>query len=349
MASFLTNAHAANGIGSRLSFAELWAHYEQAQFLYPAKLDYLLPLKAQIGQVWTRLLEAPAGLFQAHFSRVRGDVVSSVSAVRDTDDRFIIQHAASVTHPELLVECLLSITTAMCSSTARTACIYYRPANKWPARLRKTVGARQPSALQDQTVQEYLTARPVSAPWPRGVELLDGSLPSAALHLMRAKWGALRLDSLGFRDGRSGLNVTSDAYADAGLRRERRVLGVVREERLAGLAVIHLGTFPLNLSFLCNRVEIVVAPDAPERNIIACALLVAAQNIFTEARLPFCTALVDAEEIPAAVAAGFTAKGRQYANFLWAKEDERGYPSSAIAVSEWYSVLSRLRERKAED
>jgi hypothetical protein len=113
--------------------------------------------------------------------------------------------------------------------------------------------------------------------------------------------------------------------------------------------VIHLGSFPLNLSFLCNRVEIVLAPDAPERENIAHVLLIAAQNLFAEARIPFCTALVDAGELPAVVAAGFTATGRQYANFLWAKEDERGYPSSAIALGEWYSVLARLRDRKMKD
>lgn len=349
MASFLTNGHHCDGKAERLAFPELWAHYEQAHFLYAGKLEYLLPIKPQIERVWTRLLEAPAALFQAHFSRLHGDVVSSVCAVRDTDERFIIQHAASVTHPEFLVECLLSLTTAMSGSTARAACMYYRPANKWPARLQKTVGARQPPALQDQMVQEYLTARPALAPWPQDVEPLDGALPPAAFELMRAMWGGLRLESLGFRDGRSGLNATTEAYAEAGLHRERRLLGLVREGRLAGLAVIYLGSFPLNLSFVCNRVEIVLAPDAPERESIARALLIAAQNIFAEAGLPFCTALVDTGDLPAAIGAGFTTTGRQYANFLWAKEDERGYPSSAIAVSEWYSVLARLRERTTKD
>ncbi|AMY11854.1 hypothetical protein LuPra_05119 [Luteitalea pratensis] len=81
MAAFWVNADECQSSEPRLLAENLWAHYETAGFLYPAKLAMLRPFKAGILDLWQRLIEAPADVFQVHYAR------------QDLDKRFVAVQA----------------------------------------------------------------------------------------------------------------------------------------------------------------------------------------------------------------------------------------------------------------
>jgi hypothetical protein len=346
LAAYLTNVHLGN-TPHTLTFADLWTHYERSHFLYSAKLEMLRPHLPQIEQLWSGLLNASAGIFQIHYSLADGAVASSVSAFRDTPECYVIQHASSVTHPELLIECLLSLTTGISATSAKHVCMFYRPENKWPARLQKVVGGRLAGHLHQTVSFDYLVCEPQRRAESREVQPLHGTLPEEAMGLMKRAWGDLRVNSLGFEKGQAALGHVEGLYETHGCTRARHVLGFYRNNVLAGMACVYLGSFPLNLSFLCNRVELAVPPDAPDREDVIYALLRAAENLFAELGCPLCTALTQREDTVAALRSGFRSGGRSYNQFLWSCEQERGFASTAIACSSWYSSIARMKGRRA--
>lgn len=63
---------------------------------------------------------------------------------------------------------------------------------------------------------------------------------------------------------------------------------------------------------------------------------------------PICTLLVSPEDAPAAVAGDFNPTGKRYTNFLWARENEQGWPSCAIAFERWYARIRRRYARAGQ-
>ena len=341
MAVHLTNA----ALGSiPVGYSELWEHYTRTQFLYPAKLEQLAACRQQISQLWPRLLNASPQVFQVHCAAQGGEVASSLSCFRDSARRFVIQHAASSLHPDLLIECLLSMTVSVSHTPAEYSVMYYRDAKHWPSRLQRILSARQGSGACDCIVQDYLHAEAAFVGWPPSIERLVGEVPAEAMELLRASWGSLRLKSLGLdaldRGQLSGL------YQGCGLSRTQHVLAAMDAGRIIGIACIHLGSAPMNLSFLCNRVEIAVSSETANRDAVAKNLLTAARQLFAEKGALHFVALLSAEDNMAAQAAGYHDTGRQYSSFLWSRDGEHGFASTAIALARWFETLGARSARQ---
>jgi hypothetical protein len=341
MSVYLTNAPAGS---IPIGHTELWQHYLRTHFLYPAKLEQLAYCQRQIGHLWPRLLKASPHVFQLHGAAHGGELASSLSGFRDTARRFVIQHAASSRHPDLLIECLLAMTVGIALTSADYAVMYYRESNAWPRRLQRILATRQAAGACDCLRQQYLRAESAFAGWPAGVERLSGELPAEAIEVLRSAWGALRVKSLGLDAYERG--ELSGLYRGCGLERDQHVLAAVQGGRIAGVAVIHLGSAPLNLSFLCNRVEVALAGAGEDAAAAVTSLLTAARQLFAEKHTPHFVALLAPEHAAIASAEGYQATGREYSSFLWSKDGEHGTAPTAIAIARWFQTLGAREARR---
>src|SRR5260221_6124488 len=121
---------------SVVNFDAVWDLYQASGFLYPAKQQRLGPALARIQAGWPRLLAAPAEVFQLHTALDGEQLTSSVSAFRDTDDTYVIQHAVSRGQPRAMLDCLRSVwATLGRDPNASFVGFFYRPENRWPGRL----------------------------------------------------------------------------------------------------------------------------------------------------------------------------------------------------------------------
>lgn len=337
MAVYVTNDSSAS---VRVSFETLWEHYLRTQFLYPTKLEKLAPFQSQITRLWPRLLECSGQVFQVHCAAQGGEVASSLSCFRDTARRFVIQHAASALHPDLLIECLLSMTVSLSQTAADYFIMYYRDSKRWPSRIARLLSARQGSGACYSLMQDYLHAEAAHCDWPANVERVAGELPDEALTLLMNQWGALRMKSLGLECIERG--QLQGLFQGAGLSRNQRILIATESGRVAGVAVLHMGSSPINLSLLCNRVEVAIAESADQPQITT-SLLQAARRAFAEDGIPHFTCLLRPDDAGTTIK-GYHATGRQYASFLWSRDLNHGFASTAIALARWFETLG---ERKA--
>jgi hypothetical protein len=350
MAVFITNGDNTTQNQHDVNFAAIWEHYRLAKFLYPAKLELLKPVMDRINKGWPALLIAPADIFHMHLARRGRAILSSICAFRDIQDTYVIQHAVSQGQPQHMIECLLSITsTASRDPNARFVSMYFRPESRWPVRLVRAVREVHPPALTSLTTREYLTCDPRSAAATllvrSPVEELEVEANPELSSLTVAALGSLRATAAGIGASEHNLKRLTERYSQFGLFRERKALGATRDGALAGIALSHASGFPMNFSFLCGRVEILVHPEAPDRANVVRDLACAAMREAALCKEPVCALLVDPKDTPAAVAGGFNATGKQYSNFLWAREGEKGYKSTTIAFERWYARINQRYAR----
>lgn len=342
MASYLTN-HDAGARPHEVRFDELWRHYELSRFIYPAKRKLLEPRLGELRRVWSALLGAPASLFQLHYGLHEAALASSTGAFRDTPSCYVIQHASSLSRPDLLIESLISLTTGISATNAEHVCMFFRPSNRWPARLREVLAARLPERLHATLEFDYLLGTPLPAPLPDQVHELEGELPEAARHIVLDSWGVLKASTLGFLTDQHAWEGMESDYARAALCRRRHVLAWCVDGQPAALAAVHTGSFPVNMSFLCNRVELALPESLENRAQAITALLGAAGSLFARAGCPHYTALLKPADTPHAVRAGLVSEGRSYSQFIWSREGSRGFASTAIALSAWYALATNWK------
>ena len=284
-----------------------------------------------------------------HLARKDREVLSSVCAFRDTEETYVLQHAVSEDQPWHMIDCIQSMTAAMGEDPqVRFVSMYFRPENRWPVRFVRTVTDVHPPQLTRIKIREYLICRPKDAtrrlPCPAEIEKLEDGANPEVTSVAIASLGHLQSAASGIGTRHHDSKALRERYAAFGLLRERKLLGAFRDGALAGVALCHVSGFPMNFSFLCGRVEILVHPHAPDRANVVRDLARAAIREAALRKEPICALLVDPEDAPAAVAGGFNATGKQYTNFLWARENEQGWPSCASAFERWYA---RIRQRYA--
>jgi hypothetical protein len=329
-------------------FGMIWEHYHQSNFLYPTKLELLQPVLGRIQQGWPLLLNAPADLFQIHLTGASGQIVSSVCTYRDTPNTFVVQHAASHGQPLRMIDCLQSLASSMSAcQEAGYACMFFRLENRWPLQIMRNVSEWYSPEHIDLRTQDYLICRHlVKSSRASGVHDFGDSIPHEASQLAVAALGELRSAAYNLEAGSEAFRRLRDAYARFDLVRDRRIFGSFRDKALAGIALAYFTGFPMNFSSLCGRVEIIVHPNAPDRERIVSELSRATIHHAQSRGERLLPALVDPVDTPAVVTSGFTATGKQYSNFLWTREGARGFASTAIALSHCYGRVERISATK---
>jgi hypothetical protein len=346
VAVFITNPDDTTLSPHEVDLAAIWKHYNLARFLYPAKLKRLRPEIDRISKGWSTLLSVPADIFHMHLACRDKTILSSVCAFRDTEETYVIQHAVSQGQPQRMIECLLSITSKVSKDPdSHFVSMYFRPENRWPVRLVQAVRDAHPPELASLTTREYLTCgtRGVAATLPVAspVEELEVEANSEASSLVVTAFGPLRARAAGVGAGTQNFKSLTERYSKLGLHRERKALGAIRDGALAGIALCYASGFPMNFSFLCGRVEILVHPEAPDRASVVRDLARAAIREAALRKEPVCALLIDRSDARSAVAGGFNITGKQYSNFLWARESAEGWPSTATALERWYMRISQ--------
>lgn len=332
---------------AKVSFDALWDHYVETGYLYAEKAERLHPYLARIRHGWPRLMRAPSDLFQLNVG-LRGGRISATHALfRDTPRTMTMQHASSLGDPAAMLACI----RAGVRGHAETGCVFlatsFRPENRWTSRLVRVLNQAHPAEHGDTLTRAFLVARPDrggGASLPKGIRRLGACDADAAVRLATRALGELRASALDLEAGGGPrLPTLSTRYEAVGLRRERRIWGAYRDGELAGLAIRYAGS-PVNSGLLCQRAELIAAPELDARAAAAVVrdLAVALRQRATadDVQIPL---LVLEEHASAATAAGFAQSGRCYSHALW---DMRCGPEHGLAgLDAFYERVRRSADR----
>lgn len=340
------------------SYDELAAHWRRAGLLYRAKDERLAPVEHRLACDHERVM---AGAETHAFLRCarsgHGVVRAGVAAFQDAPGRYTIHHAASERSPRLLEGCLVALLDRLSSLEADRLAMFFTEGNPWPDRLVAALRQRA-SAGWSTEFDYYIRARSARhlepgpggdvpgrdlEPGPGG-DVLDRAAVAAFARRHRHDEVASGLANA--RPLRSGAGfVVEVGTADQPNPYEVMVLPARRADRVVGVALVHRSGLLVNLSRLCNRVEIhlgqgMAGEDDGWAGQVVGELVARAELELDPADLALDTLVVGRR--PGAVAgtsmpvAGYGQPVKRYTRFHWVDDAAAGLPATRAVVAGLY-------------
>ena len=326
-----------------LPVSELFDLYERTLFLYPAKRDKLAPVMSLVKRNWERLRKAGELLLCSMTVQDQATgAISSITKWRSSLSGTLVQHLVSEGNPLGTRAVSLGATaTSYVTGADLFHQNWFRPDNRFPARVFGTLPASacpERAAVHDLRFWSVSRHLPVAACLAGVIEPVKRHHDrSALLDLVRRSRGPLwaAIEEL---DTDLELEAVDCIYRRIGLSRYRRVWMAVPngEDQPVMAAVAYRGPLGMNFSFLENRCELMIDPDADPGLVaeLAPALLGAAATAYRDFELPYIPVVAGdaANESLINVGGEFL---RNYSQSVWTRE---GCPA-------FYSHINRIYDR----
>ena len=266
-------------------------------------MDELAPLIPQIERTFTNLLETQQNqLLKTIVCRRDDELLGHISTLHLYRKTWLIQHLASRRQVEALfaAEVLnLGLIEYLEQIPQLEWCrVYFRPNNRWPARVFGTFARRlNEPLLSDLRQYSYCagSTEPSVAPVLHGLHLMPAEqhhLEEIQSHfLARGRLIALQADDLSL--DRLALNELNSLYGASGLERRREIIVAERGSSFEGFALLEISSHGLNLSELTNHFTVhLVNGDGTTRR----ALIAAARDRYCELGRTTCVSLSEGDE-----------------------------------------------------
>jgi hypothetical protein len=249
--------------GTGTPFTDLWRFLFEARFLYPEKLARLNV--DAIERTMTELLSRPNDILKTSLLVKDGEIQGHVSGVHTYRQTYSLQHLAArvtgrrtMTRGQLLSLALVEYLEQL--PDIEWLKIWYRPANKWPARVYGSYAKRLAvPALSHHKTYGYVVSN-TSAPYTPepGVTVRPATPadhPRIEAHFVASR-DAVLLRSDDLTSPHLLLGELSAEYREFGLERRREVMVAERNGRFLGFALLEISSLGLNLSEITNTFRV---------------------------------------------------------------------------------------------
>jgi hypothetical protein len=174
-----------------------------------------------------------------------------------------------------------------------------------------------------------------------GLEELHDGDTDQIMYLLDRAVDPVRTASLGLGRYSLDLRGLDRLYQRAGLTRSRRVFGVRRNKELVGIAMCYMSSIPINFSLLCNRIEITVKANAPDRSGIIHDLVFASTWAARTWGRTLCPVLIAPADAWLAADTGLEDTGKQYCHMVLERETAAGWPSATEHFARLYAATAK--------
>ena len=337
---------------NELSPEELFSRYEQAGFLYQAKLGQLAPYLPLVRQNWRKALRAgELVLYVVTHQGSTRDEWASVSAWRNTRRGFQAQHLVSTGGPMITRAVVLGIQATRLHDGCDDQNLqsWFRPENRFPARvfgsLPKTIGPENSTV-----VNLNLLSCPVGlGRASRCATVLSdrrNGRASGLAQLAETVRGKIYVKAEELDQDDLLLEATDELYAQIGLRRYRRVWLAIFPgcEAPVGAAIAYRGPLGFNFSFLENRCELLLSPalTAEQVSDVTLALLNSASVAYRDLETQSIPVVVDDRSVACVMDAGGRFV-RRYSQSIWLRD---GFPAFCQHVEKFYTRIRHANRRE---
>ena len=306
--------------GTAATFDDLWTFFQETGFLYAAKLASMK--KEIVGSTLRRLLSEPNDLLKTSIFAKDGKIEGHASGVRVYRQTWMLQHLAArmtskttMTRGQMLNLAVIEYLEQL--PGIEWVKIWYRPANRWPARVFGGFAHKLADhGLSSLATYEYMVSPALAAePSRSGLTVRTGDEADGAwveaFFVSAREAVLLRSDDLTSRH--LMLKDVDEAYAEFGLARRRELLVAERAGRFLGFALLEVSSPGLNFSELTNTFRVFTAE--PDRE-VQLALIASARERYLKLGFERCIGLVSEGEVAPFKALGFK-RVKAYACWTW--------------------------------
>jgi len=251
---------------NQVPFISLWQHYEQVQFLYPAKKNRIKPVMSLVAQNWQKALQAGDQLLWIASSHRDGlKKMATISLWRSTSNGWVAQHLTSSAGPEYVRNILMGTQLHAIENQYRSGQNWFQPTNKYASRIfgsiEQSIGKKY--AHVDNYGYFFLPRNKWLPDNPNisivrckkyNQTLVDFLLDTmGSVYIVTEEWDQEDIE----------LSQLNELYQNYGLFRYRRVWMAFSKDcgdYPAGAIIAYRGPLGLNFSLMENRMDLILNP-----------------------------------------------------------------------------------------
>ena len=333
-----------------IGISELFQKYYELNFLYDAKLKRLRPYLTKVQQNWEQALAAGRQLLEVYTcDDTSRNAWASMVVWKTTNNGVWSQHLISSGNPlasrSVMLKAQIEVHKNPVNQSAQN---WFRSNNRMPMKIfgsiEQAIGSDCASVREYHLLEIPLSSENVAH---HGLEVTecDPSHTDLVTAFAQRVRGHVYVEAESLNSGDLDLEETDRLYQDAGLRRYRKVWLTTnnRGEVIASL-IAHRGPLGLNFSFLENRADLLIAPEAEVNDsAIAVQNMVAAASQyyrdFERSMIPIVVCDRGAELLQHLGAQSV----RKYCQSLWTRDGFRAWYDHTNSF--YQRIVQRLAER----
>jgi len=285
---------------NQVDMDELWSFFFETGFIYPQKYDFIQKNREQIKQTYEKLYTRTPSIARHFIFQDRGKILGHMAMVRFYDSTWLIHHHAARSNYtykaglNVLDQVGRFITDACRFPFMHMEYLicFYRPENHFPQSIfggvcRSIDDPRKCS----EAIFAYLHIQLDRSAVPDGlgecclVPADDDDLRELS-GFCQHESGGLMISALDLEPGDMDASDLSAQFGKLGLKRERRLYALKRNDRLLAIAMVNLADIGLNLSDLTNCITLFVIDQKELTNAIVCNSLSALMKSLGQEQLP---------------------------------------------------------------
>jgi len=245
---------------------QLFELYNSLHFIYPAKMEKLSPVFELVKKNWEKALKLNFPLFWVStIANNPNNILSTGATWQYSNTGMIGQHLAS-NHPVgsrlIFLGMLDKIIKAQHKGFIESYQVYYRPQNKYSARVFEGITAKAGKDFSEIIPYHYFEVPFIKNDCREGIEIVEitnGHHPDFIDFLLREK-GEIFIEAQELNSGDINLNKLNNRFKRSGLKRTRRIFAAIscHDHKIYGVTVINESSLGLNFSFFENSCELIL-------------------------------------------------------------------------------------------
>lgn len=336
---------------NHLSVKDLFQRYNEAGFLYPEKLQRLLPYMPEIAENWRRTLRGGELLnWVATYEDEARTFFGAVSVWRSTHRGWIVQHLISNGSPLASRAVMLAgLAVRINDSPDNSLQNWFQPTNKF---ANKIFGSMSNSLERDTSSlgsYSYVYVPILKSNFDSKdvlVRQCNSKNQAECIEFVRSIRGDVYVAGEELNNEDLNLEAVDELYNLVGLRRYRRVFVAYlkNQHKPIGAAIAWRGPLGLNFSFIENRCDLLIAEDISEdeKQNAVIALLQKASQVYEDFPPQVIPVIVETQLDSLLIKLGGEV-ARCYSQSIWLRA---GFESYYRHVEHFYERIIQANKRR---
>jgi hypothetical protein len=265
---------------------DLWEFFFETGFIYPEKYGFFQKNKETIKEVYRKLYTENPDMARHFIYQEKGRILGHMAMIRFYNNSWMIHHhAARKANFRAGLVVLNQIgrfihdSYRLYATKMNFVFCYYRPENKFPDRVfggaARSIDDPKGCSLDVFSYFHFrrssFSEMKLAPPW-RLVKT-DGEDLAELKYFYELNSGGLMLKALELEPDSEDINELAEVYTQCGLKRERYLFSLKKENVLKAIFILNISDVGLNLSELTNSITVIVVdPDKLTRDILYSAL-----------------------------------------------------------------------------
>ncbi len=264
-------------ICNEVDLDELWKFFFETGFIYPQKYKFIQATKEKIRKTYEHLYTTNSNISRYFTWQKKGIIQGHLSMLRFYENTWLIHHLAALPANERRVgiDMLKQVgaftydSHRLFSSHMDYLICYFRPENKFPNHffggIQEHIDNPKACSIDRFAYLHYRKHKKVNPDLPRNWQLIKSTHKdlSELFTFYEHIAGGLMLQALDLLpdEDMTERHNLSNEYQNLGMKRQRRIYSLKRDNVVKALLMANISDFALNLSDLTNSVSVFVLDD----------------------------------------------------------------------------------------